>query len=322
MKSSRFLSLLFRLSLLLCVFLAAQSQAMAASGGTVKLGASANPPGIIESMKQLPGFIWDSFASDEVGVFDSERMSRYYEDLLKLQGRPYDLGFLLANDRATQGMLMWEGFALSAATGPVVTLGGKLYQRMTGGKLAPVVEGAPNFQLVDVPYLKSSPTVVQGAKVSLSADVPLANGSVIPAGSIVTVNGNAMKVVLPNGTSYIANYSTSLQKLLPAPTGSVNPTTTLYRAVAQAELKQIQATGTFEAGANSLSGKWFAETADHARQWGNIMNGDNTSTIIKVQLPRNQADQLMRLERLDGIGPARYGELDQIRGATIEIFSP
>ncbi len=97
-------------------------------------------------------------------------------------------------------------------------------------------------------------------------------------------------------------------------------TTTLYRAVTQAELKQIQATGSFEVGANSLGGKWLAETADHARQWGNVMNGKGASTILEVQLPRVQADKLMRMERLDGIGPARYGELEQLRGAVIKVL--
>jgi hypothetical protein len=97
-------------------------------------------------------------------------------------------------------------------------------------------------------------------------------------------------------------------------------TTTLYRAVTQAELKQIQKTGAFEAGENSLGGKFFAETIDHARQWGNMMNGKGASTILEVQLPRTQAAQLMRWERLDGIGPARYGELEQLRGAVIKAL--
>jgi hypothetical protein len=97
-------------------------------------------------------------------------------------------------------------------------------------------------------------------------------------------------------------------------------TATLYRAVTDAELKQIQKTGTFEAGANSLGGKWFAETMDHARQWGNAMNGAGASTILQVQLLRSQASQLMRLERLDGIGPAVYGELEQLRVAVIKAI--
>ncbi len=95
-------------------------------------------------------------------------------------------------------------------------------------------------------------------------------------------------------------------------------TATLFRAVTQGELNQVQRTGTFEAGPNSLGGKWFAETLEHARQWGDAMNGKGASTILEVQLPRSQADRLMRMERLDGIGPARYGELDQLRNATIK----
>jgi len=70
-------------------------------------------------------------------------------------------------------------------------------------------------------------------------------------------------------------------------------------------LKQIQNTGSFEAGPNSLDGKWFAETSDHALQWGDAMNVKGNSTVLEVQLPRSQADQLMRMDRLDGIGPTR-----------------
>jgi hypothetical protein len=87
--------------------------------------------------------------------------------------------------------------------------------------------------------------------------------------------------------------------------------------VTEAELKQIRAIGKFEAGSNSLGGKWFAESADHARRWGEVMNGRGNSTILRVDLPKSQADQFMRMERLDGIGPARYGELDQLNGALI-----
>jgi hypothetical protein len=47
------------------------------------------------------------------------------------------------------------------------------------------------------------------------------------------------------------------------------------------------------------------------------MHGKGNAAIVEVQLPKAQASQLMRLERLDGIGPARYGELEQLRGAII-----
>lgn len=36
-----------------------------------------------------------------------------------------------------------------------------------------------------------------------------------------------------------------------------------------------------------------------------------------MELPTSDANQLMRLERLYGIGPARYGELDQLGNAVI-----
>jgi len=94
-------------------------------------------------------------------------------------------------------------------------------------------------------------------------------------------------------------------------------TTTLYRAVSNAEFEQIMETGTFEAGANSLGGKWFAETAEHANQWGEILEGKGAFKVVDAKIPTVQADKFMRLERLDGIGPARYAELDQLKNAVI-----
>jgi hypothetical protein len=35
-------------------------------------------------------------------------------------------------------------------------------------------------------------------------------------------------------------------------------------------------------------------------------------------MPKGVADSLQRWERLDGIGPARYGELDQLRDVIIQ----
>lgn len=98
-------------------------------------------------------------------------------------------------------------------------------------------------------------------------------------------------------------------------------TVVLYRAVSEAEALSVGATGRFSAGPNSLGGKWFAESVNDARQWGDVLNGPGASRILEITLPRSVADQFMRLERLDGIGPARYGELGQLDGAIIrEIF--
>jgi hypothetical protein len=93
--------------------------------------------------------------------------------------------------------------------------------------------------------------------------------------------------------------------------------TTLYRAVGEAEALSVRATGRFLAGPNSLGGKWFAETLEHAKQWGDLLNGKGASRILEVKLPKSVADQLMRMERLDNIGPARYGELDELEQAVI-----
>ncbi|HFB65377.1 MAG TPA: hypothetical protein ENJ60_07530 [Aeromonadales bacterium] len=87
--------------------------------------------------------------------------------------------------------------------------------------------------------------------------------------------------------------------------------TKLFRAISETEFKQVQKTGRFEAGPNSLGGKFFAESVDDAKRWGDVLNGTGKSRIIETQLPKNIADGLQRWERLDGIGHARYGELNR-----------
>ncbi len=93
--------------------------------------------------------------------------------------------------------------------------------------------------------------------------------------------------------------------------------TTLYRAVGKAEYEQLMQTGRFAAGPNSLSGKFFAESAEHAAQWGKMLEGAGNFRVIETRVPTRVAEQLMRWGRLDGIGPARYGELEQLRDALI-----
>ncbi|MFF2298759.1 RHS repeat-associated core domain-containing protein [Arthrobacter sp. NPDC058127] len=87
----------------------------------------------------------------------------------------------------------------------------------------------------------------------------------------------------------------------------------LYRHVSPGELADIEKSG-FQPGKNSLGGKWFAESGEHAAQWGSLLNYGEGS-VVKVRVSGSFADQLMRLAKLDGIGPARYvGEhqLDQL----------
>ncbi len=92
-------------------------------------------------------------------------------------------------------------------------------------------------------------------------------------------------------------------------------TTSLYRAVSQAEYNQLMTTSTFQTSANSLTGKFFAESAADAAQWGTKLNGPGNFQVIEVQFPNSTANSFLRWPSLDGIGPARYGEIGPINAA-------
>jgi RHS repeat-associated protein len=94
-------------------------------------------------------------------------------------------------------------------------------------------------------------------------------------------------------------------------------TTTLFRSVSEAEFTQVMKTGAFEAGPNSLGGKFFAGSAADAAKWGEALNGAGNFKILQVELPTSTLKQMMYWQRLDAIGPAWYGELPQLGGATI-----
>ena len=97
-------------------------------------------------------------------------------------------------------------------------------------------------------------------------------------------------------------------------------TVTLYRAVSEAELHQLMRTGQFEAVPSSLEGKFFAESAEDAAQWGEMLEGASQYRIVEVALPTSAANSLLRWEKLDGIGPARYGALHQLHDAVVRLL--
>lgn len=84
----------------------------------------------------------------------------------------------------------------------------------------------------------------------------------------------------------------------------------LYRAVSPAELADIAVCNGFRPIAHSLEGKWFAETAAHARKWGELLYGTAPFHVIAVDVEDDIADLMFRLPSLDQIGPARYAEAD------------
>jgi hypothetical protein len=72
--------------------------------------------------------------------------------------------------------------------------------------------------------------------------------------------------------------------------GAGGGTTRLYRAVSHGEFDQLMKTGKFAAGPNSLGGKFFAESAEHAAQWGERLQGTGNHRIITADVPTSVAD--------------------------------
>jgi hypothetical protein len=95
---------------------------------------------------------------------------------------------------------------------------------------------------------------------------------------------------------------------------------TLYRAVSEGEFQQPMRTGKFEAVPSSLEGKFFAESVEEAAQWGEMLEGASHYRIVEVALPAGVATSLLRWEKFNGIGPAKYGELLQLHDAVVRPF--
>jgi hypothetical protein len=97
-------------------------------------------------------------------------------------------------------------------------------------------------------------------------------------------------------------------------------TVTLYRAVSEAEYQQLIRTGKFAVVPSGLEGKFFAESAADAAQWGERLEGAGNYRIVEVEFSASVAENLLRWEQLDGIGLARYGELHQLQDAVVRLW--
>jgi hypothetical protein len=91
-------------------------------------------------------------------------------------------------------------------------------------------------------------------------------------------------------------------------------TTTLFRAVNEAEFAQIMRDGVFKQGPNSLEGKWFATTAKDAASWGSLLGNPR---LVSAEVATSTVKTMYHATRLDAIGPAVYAELSQLSGAII-----
>ena len=90
------------------------------------------------------------------------------------------------------------------------------------GKAVPVGEAC----------IPSNPKAVKGTTVTLSQEQRLANGELIPKGSVVTWSDNAVKVVRPDGKKRRFNSRDWEQKALPAPTAM------LFEPIIQTRISQ------------------------------------------------------------------------------------
>ena|SRR6266508_4095403 len=95
---------------------------------------------------------------------------------------------------------------------------------------------------------------------------------------------------------------------------------TLSRALSEGEFQQLMRTGKFAAVPRSLEGEFFAESAEDAAEWGEMLEGVSHSRIVEVALPARVAKSLVRWEKLAGIGPARSDAWPQRQDAGVRLL--
>lgn len=87
------------------------------------------------------------------------------------------------------------------------------------------------------------------------------------------------------------------------------------------EFQDLLLTRTFRISSNSLEGKFFAETLEAARAWGNILNASGNFQIISVELDESVSEILEVFLNLDGIGTAYYVANDNLETFNSLILS-
>ncbi len=91
--------------------------------------------------------------------------------------------------------------------------------------------------------------------------------------------------------------------------------TRVFRAVSENEYEQILTTSTFEIVKEGSEGKYFADTIEGARRFGEALMGIGQFRLIEADVP-DDAPSLFQWDNLDGRGPARFlhiGDLKDVR---------
>ena len=86
----------------------------------------------------------------------------------------------------------------------------------------------------------------------------------------------------------------------------------LFRAVSYAELQDILFSGVLRPGPPSFQGKWLAESAEQAAEWGRALYQGALFHLIEVEVQDATANTWFRLTNLDGMGPARFADVPDL----------
>jgi hypothetical protein len=94
----------------------------------------------------------------------------------------------------------------------------------------------------------------------------------------------------------------------------------LYRGMSLSEYGDLMTDGIWKAGQGTMEGKWFAETYEDAVTWGNKMgHGGDAFRVVQIDVPDNIAANMHADPHLDGIGPARYAQLEDLNNPKTRV---
>ena len=125
--------------------------------------------------------------------------------------------------------------------------------------------------------------------------------------ALETFDVDLLGVVFPVGRAFSIGRGAAESA---AASAAKETTTTLYRAVSRAELDSVAKLGGFSPGPGAMGNKWFAESATDAAAWGKKFYAFDKEAVftLRVEVPNDLARQMMRVPKLDGIGPARSAD--------------
>src|ERR1051325_3005971 len=87
----------------------------------------------------------------------------------------------------------------------------------------------------------------------------------------------------------------------------------VYRAVSEEEFDQMVRTNSFEIVPWGSEGKHFADTVDGAKRFARLLMGEGRFRVIEADVPE-AAPSLFRWLNLDGCGPCRFLDIDDLAG--------